>query len=170
MAECKDCFHYNACATMYEAAIGSKPKFITHNADRCNDFIHAADVVPKSEVAKEFTCFVGDPHKVERCPYLDEIEKAKSEVERLQTEIETLKDTNEHLAVMLEEARQEVAREIFEEIEREINDALQSNYKVLPIIEESEALWNRVSGKIDALRGIGGFIDELKDKYTEGET
>lgn len=39
-----------------------------------------ADVVPKSEVAKEFTCFVGDPHKVDHCPYLDEIEKAKTEL------------------------------------------------------------------------------------------
>ena len=48
-----------------------------------------ADVVPASEVAKEFTCFVGDPHKVEHCPYLEEVEKA----------------------------RREVAREIFEEIE-----------------------------------------------------
>ena len=66
-----------------------------------------------------------------------------------------------------EKAKIEVAREIFEEIDREINDALQSNYKVLPIIEESEALWNRVNGKIDALRGIDGFIDELKQKYTE---
>ena len=65
--------------------------------------------------------------------------------------------------------KSEVAREIFEEIEREINDAMQSNYKVLPIIEESEALWNRVNGKIDALRGIDGFLDELKAKYTEGK-
>ena len=61
----------------------------------------------------------------------------------------------------------EVAREIFEEIEREINDALQSNYKVLPLIEQSEALWNRENGKIDALRGIEGYIAELKKKYTE---
>ena len=68
-----------------------------------------------------------------------------------------------------EKCKAEVAREIFAEIEREINDALQSNYKVLPIIEESEALWNRVNGKIDALRGMSGFIDELKEKYTEGE-
>ena len=55
--------------------------------------------------------------------------------------------------------------EIFDEIEREINDALQSNYEVLPQIEESEALWNRVNGKIDALRGMRGFIDGLKEKY-----
>ena len=58
----------------------------------------------------------------------------KSAVERLEVEIETLKDNNEHLAVMLEEAKVELdamrgaansykmhyenlAREIFEEIE-----------------------------------------------------
>lgn len=64
--------------------------------------------------------------------------------------------------------KEEVVREIFEEIEREINDALQSNYKVLPQIEQSEALWNRVNGKIDALRGIDGFITELREKYKEG--
>ena len=63
----------------------------------------------------------------------------------------------------------DVAREIFEEIEREINDALQSNYKVLPLIEQSESLWNRVNGKIDALRGLEDYLAELKKKYTEGE-
>lgn len=33
----------------------------------------------KGEVAKEFTCFVGDPHKVEHCPYLEELKTAKAE-------------------------------------------------------------------------------------------
>ena len=63
--------------------------------------------------------------------------------------------------------RAEAAREIFEEIEKEITDALKSNYKVLPQIEESEALWNNVNGKINALRGIEYFMEELKKKYTE---
>lgn len=31
----------------------------------------------------------------------------------------------------------------------------------------TEALWNRVNGIIDVLRGIDGFIAELKNKYTE---
>jgi hypothetical protein len=65
--------------------------------------------------------------------------------------------------------RAEVAREIFEEIEREITDALKSNYKVLLQVEESEALWNNVNGKINALRGIEYFMEELKKKYTGGE-
>jgi predicted nucleic acid-binding Zn ribbon protein len=61
--------------------------------------------------------------------------------------------------------RAKIAREICSKICREINDALQSNYKVLPQIEQSEALWNRVSGKIDALRGIDGFIADLLEEY-----
>ena len=63
----------------------------------------------------------------------------------------------------------EVAREIIKEIEKEINDALKSNYNVLPQLEEFAELWSRVQGKIDALRGIGGFVEELKEKYTEDE-
>ena len=61
----------------------------------------------------------------------------------------------------------EVAREIFEEIEKEIEEALKSNYKVLPRLEISNELYNSVRGKIDALRGIEGFLAELKKKYTE---
>ena len=30
-------------------------------------------------IGKEFTCFVGNPHKVEHCPYLEEFEIAKAE-------------------------------------------------------------------------------------------
>lgn len=82
-------------------------------------------------------------------------------------ELDAMRGAANSYKMHYEKAKIEVAREIFEEIDREINDALQSNYKVLPIIEESEALWNRVNGKIDALRGIDGFIDELKQKYTE---
>ena len=43
---------------------------------------YICDAVPASEVAKEFTCFVGDPHKVKHCPYLEEAEKVRSEVSR----------------------------------------------------------------------------------------
>lgn len=33
----------------------------------------------KGEVAKEFICFVGNPHKVEQCPYLEELSKVRAE-------------------------------------------------------------------------------------------
>lgn len=55
--------------------------------------------------------------------------------------------------------------EIFTEIQAEIKAALDSNYKALPQVEMSEELWYCVRGKIDALRGIDDFIDELKKKY-----
>ena len=68
--------------------------------------------------------------------------------------------------------RAEVAREICCKIEEEIVAALESNYRArgeqmakddLPY--ELVAL---INGKINALRGIEGFVEELKKKYTEG--
>ena len=41
----------------------------------------------KGEVAKEFICFVGNPHKVERCPYLEELPKVKAEAIKYFAEI-----------------------------------------------------------------------------------
>ena len=64
----------------------------------------------------------------------------------------------------------EVAREIFEEIEREIELALDCNYKVKrDAQDDNEGLVLYVDGKIDCLRGLADFIAELKKKYTEGE-
>lgn len=76
---------------------------------------------------------------------------------------------------LYEMTRQKVAREIFAEIESETHSALDSNYKA---IREHNAkhfpntdalLLERVYGKIDALRGIDGLVEELKKKYTEGQ-
>ena len=61
----------------------------------------------------------------------------------------------------------EVAREIFAEIEAEIKEALESNYRARPHIAESEELYHIVDGKITALSGMQDFIAELKKKYTE---
>ena len=41
-----------------------------------------ADVVPMEDVAKEFTCVFGTPHKVSDCPINDEIAKAKADTVR----------------------------------------------------------------------------------------
>ena len=68
--------------------------------------------------------------------------------------------------------RAEVAREICCEIEEEIVAALESNYKVIrehhtkhfPNVDG--LLLERIHGKIDVLRGIEGFVEELKNKYT----
>lgn len=104
---------------------------------------------------------------IDRIPTADVVPRA--EVEALKDEADRYKryyfrhDYDE----MIAEAKAEVAREIFKKIEGEITDALKSNYEVLPQVEESEALWNNVNGKISALSGIRYFIDELKKKYTE---
>lgn len=63
----------------------------------------------------------------------------------------------------------DVVRKIFEEIEREIVAALQSNYRAKQERVEKQIADDFVSymieGKISALRGIDGFIAELKKKY-----
>ncbi len=65
----------------------------------------------------------------------------------------------------------EVAREIFAEIEEEIQSALRNNYNVRSKrIEKhgtSDGFISVVDGKILALRGIDDFIAELKNKYTK---
>lgn len=95
---------------------------------------------------------------------LDEVPTAdvapRSEVARLEQEIETLKDNNEHLAVMLMEAKAEVAREIFEEID---NILYRFAYPSLTAI-----------GTINVINAEGYHLRtrdyaELKKKYTENE-
>ena len=54
MATCKDCLHWNACKKMLEAMWGhSLPLGYEGGANRCKDFISAADVAPRAEVARE---------------------------------------------------------------------------------------------------------------------
>jgi hypothetical protein len=62
----------------------------------------------------------------------------------------------------------DVTEEIFAEIEKEIELALDSNYKVKrDAQDDNDSLVMYVEGKIDCLRGLLGFIAELKKKYTE---
>lgn len=70
----------------------------------------------------------------------------------------------------------EVAREICCKIEEEIVAALESNYRARKEHIERYAdlaydtdLLLEINGKINALRGIEGFVEELKNKYAEGK-
>lgn len=63
----------------------------------------------------------------------------------------------------------DVAEEIFAKIDAEIEAALESNYKARSVFDIHENFYQWVQGKIDALWGIQGFIEELKEKYTEGK-
>jgi hypothetical protein len=76
----------------------------------------------------------------------------------------------ETLQKYLVKIKAEVAREIFAEIEEEIVAALESNYRALKEWDDGRCndyileMVNRIKGKIDALRGIEGFVEELKKK------
>lgn len=69
---------------------------------------------------------------------------------------------------LIRKAKSEVAREICCKIEKEIVAALESNYRAmrehnLKRCPDSDGLFlERIYGKIDALRGIEGFVEELK--------
>ena len=53
MPRCEDCFHKNACLSMFEAATGFEFELGESSADRCDDFIPTADVVPRGEEARK---------------------------------------------------------------------------------------------------------------------
>lgn len=70
--------------------------------------------------------------------------------------------------------RAEVAREICCKIEEEIVAALESNYRARKEHLERHAelaydteLLLEINGKINALRGMEAFVEELKKKYAE---
>lgn len=76
---------------------------------------------------------------------------------------------------LIRKAKSDAAREICCKIEEEIVAALESNYRAmrehnLKRCPDSDGLFlERIYGKIDALRGIEGFVEELKTKYMEAE-
>lgn len=74
----------------------------------------------------------------------------RAEVEKLEEHIDDLNDSKEHLCVMLEEAKADVAREIFEEIKICMECEYMSYLKAYDY-----TLLTR--------------IEELEKKYTEGE-
>lgn len=79
--------------------------------------------------------------------------------EKLKQEVETLKDNNEHLAVMLSEAKAEVAREII----CIINQRLTSNLEQRKGVRTE--FWTGVcTGREYAYRDIKEIIEQ---KYTE---
>ena len=61
----------------------------------------------------------------------------------------------------------EVAREILTQLEEEIKPLLEKNYRLYTkyLNEQDSQTVLRVGGKIDTLRGIYCFIEELKKKY-----
>lgn len=123
---------------------------------------------------------------VERQPTTDVV--PKSEVKRLEQENETLKDNNEHLAVMLEEAKSEVER--LRNILLQFTDIVHkwgsknnidtSEISLVPILQEeadsiiknaNQEYAMEIFSEIEKWLPIIDYpiIAELKNKYTESE-
>ena len=66
---------------------------------------------------------------------------------------------------IVRQAKAEAVTDVLEKISQEIEQALESNYKVIAVLKQMDELGYRVQGKIDALRGLEGFIAELKEKF-----
>ena len=140
-----------------------------------------ADVVPRAE-AENYKSIAEYQQKLSIDRYFEikqlkqELDKAKSEVEELKAIIkdhqaneerwqELYADTvnkwekaYEELEIELENAKSEVAREIFEEIEESI--------AVHAYTSKSE---DYADGMLAAIEWVDSKISELKKKYTEGE-
>jgi uncharacterized protein YukE len=118
MATCKDCLHYEPC---YEYGNILDP---IHGGVKCDSFKPTADVVPKSEV-EELKAIIAD-HKANEERLEELYSNAKAEVEKETKNWQELyadtvskwEKAYEELEIKLENAKAEVAREIFEEIKR----------------------------------------------------
>lgn len=138
MATCKECLHFNVC----ESFCGGIPRIMMlgNNAERdCGYYKPAADVVPKSEV------------------------------EELKADLEVWKQNRFNIYQMLDlykMTQQEVAREIFEEIEEYAELQIES----LNIAEKVDSRGaDFFGGGKQAFVLLLDRLAELKKKYTEGE-
>lgn len=125
------------------------------------------------QIARDAHCGLPSPTMYAKDLYWHGYRK-QSEVERLQAEIERL-TINMNAYGLTAKRLAEEKTEIFAKIEDEIVAAIKSNVKAIDERQEKinayeDSFIVRCYGKIDALRGIDGFVEELKKKYTEGES
>lgn len=134
MANCQDCIHYKVCYVVDQMTDLQEYKTAKDLKDDCEACILTADVVPKSEYDNLKSQFDALDHECDR------LEMAES---------------NRHDAI--EQAKTEVAREIFAEIELKLseNDSFE-------ITSDGKGL-----DYFDAK--LAEEIAELKKKYQEGE-
>lgn len=82
-------------------------------------------------------------------------------------EVETLKDNNEHLAVLLAEAKTEVAREIFGDVKKAIKEEVLDYCRGFESMETPE-MQEYYKTKQNTAIYLYMKIDHLEKKYTEG--
>lgn len=91
----------------------------------------------------------------------------REELDGLYDEFHEARAEIKYLADILKTERKCVADDISDAIEEEIELALESNCKVKRDAQgDNDGLVIYVDGKIDCLRGLKDFVDELKKKYT----
>ena len=157
MARCKGCIHENVCN-----------REVGYGYSVCPHYINSADVVPKSEYDAVVSAV--DNSTQQFLKLHDDYQEAKREVEKLEQDVTRLVQEKDALIKNYAECMKDNAREIFEKIEDEILGAIKSNVKAIDdrqteINAYEDSFIVRCYGKIDALRGIDGFIEELKEKY-----
>ena len=110
---------------------------------------------------------------IEKDKLFDIAEKQKAEIERLKKGINI--ELENYATEYDNKIKAEVAKEFAEKVQTEIKKALESNYKARAEKEKEEfnkyldnLFWNYCTGKIDCLRGIDDFIDNLL-KETVGD-
>ena len=103
---------------------------------------------------------------------IHEINRLQAENERLSQFGGILLRNGSELFKEIQTAKAEAYKECIEKAKEEINEALKSNYKAraereqsIPIFTENE-FWNYCTGKIDCLRGIDDFLDNLLKEMT----
>lgn len=132
MAECKDCIHFCVCSP-YTAPNESYPE-----VDGCKCFRATADVVPKSEVDElkqdlEIAKIAIDNRNVKLEGMRTAANSYKMHYEKAIKDVEVWKQNRFNLYQRLEcykMARQNVAREIFEEIEKITMHNVTSSYGI----------------------------------------
>ena len=129
------------------------------------DKMPTADVVPKSEEGAECpTC-----HGTGRIGTTNWLTKNMTQKQIAEEKAKAISEHERHI-------KAEVAREIFEEIEKEIELTLDNNCneRVENINKDCRdcphaRLLNGIQGIVDTAMGLDNIIAELKKKYTESE-
>ena len=103
----------------------------------------------------------------------------RSEVEALEKEIKRLQSILNNYALrygtvrdqraVIDNAKAEVVRKIFEEIDSKILAEIDRNNGVLIEFEGANEPYHRIKGEVSALCKMQDFIAELKKKYPESE-
>ncbi len=113
----------------------------------------------------EFTCFVGEPHKVDHCPYGDEIVKKDAEIERLKKSHDlAVKERETNVKGFTEELQNTIAR--YKGVIRILEQDIAARDKIIEgKIEEAFPEFMRDYKQLQ--KEYSELRDEIVDRYVE---